>query len=87
MKKVNVFFNEKADCFNLSFNKGNGEIVENFCFDSMNDEINELILVKQNEKYYLFGATPTLNWFGFKVDKEIYDKYNNKFNLFENLWY
>lgn len=52
----------------------------------MDDEVCELRLVKQNEKYYLFGSTPNSNWFGFKVDLERYNSYKNKFNLFNNLW-
>lgn len=86
MKKVNVFFNEKTDCYKLSFDKGDGEVIEEHNFESIEDEVCELMFIKQNEKYYLFGATPNSNWFGFKCDKEKYNSYKNKFDLFNNLW-
>lgn len=85
MKKVRVVFNQKTESFYLNFDKGNGEILEEFAFDSIEDEVCELKFVKQNEKYYLFGATPNSNFYGFSISLEKYNSYKNKFDLFAEL--
>lgn len=83
--RVKVFYNQKAEGYGLKFNAGDGKVLYEDNFDSIENEICEIKFVEQNENTYLFGATPNSNWFGVKCSKERFDSWQNKFNLFENL--
>lgn len=74
-----IYKSELSDILSIPvyiFESGeNGEILKHTIFETVNIyEINEFILLKEEEKYYVMGATPNTNYIGFEVKKEEAEK-------------
>lgn len=56
-------------------NNKKGTILKHTFFETVNIyEINEFILLEEEDKYYVMGATPNTNYIGFEVKKEEAEK-------------
>lgn len=92
MKKVNVYYDSSFDLYQLDFNYGNGEIIEEIMFENKNFEflydcndgrVTKMMFVKQDECYYVFWYSDNSGWLGFFENIELYNEYENKFDLLE----
>lgn len=62
----------------------NGEILKHTFFETVNIyEVNEFILFKEKEKYYVMGATPKTKYFGYEITKEESERIKEDFQLIE----
>lgn len=96
MKKVNVYYDSSFELYQLDFNCGNGEIIEEiifknnnceFLYDCNDSRIIKMMLVKQNDCYYVFWYSDNSEWLGFFENIETYNKYEYKFESKKIIFY
>lgn len=88
MKNVNILFNKFAKGYSLNFGSGEDIVVEEIDADELNIYyFSKVMLVKQDGDFYLFGLVRDTDWIGFIVHIDVYNKYKDKFRLFNNLYY